>query len=387
VSHDGTRPRIVYWNNIPSPYAVARLNAVVARGNLAIEGWFCARTEADRSWAIHEAEFRFPWRYLPGGEVRLPGSRAHYFNIPTGLISRNRPDLLVSLYAEPAFIAGWWAARTAGVRVAFRYLPVFGNVASRSGLGERFKRELFTRTDGFKTSGPAGRAALETYGVDPRRIHYVTQSIDVAHWESSRLRWQSQRDQLRRDFGAIGTTFLYVGRLRREKGVDDLLAAYGQLADLDTTLLLAGDGEDEPIYRALVAEHGLRNVRFLGFLDHDQLPRAYAAADALVLPTLLDRHGLVVEEAMASGIPVISTEAAGDVRLRVPEGVAGFVVAVADPRVFADRMRTIAMDPPAAKRMGIAAMALASARGNDQYAVDFELFVERVLAMPRARST
>ena len=62
-------PRVVYWNNIPSPYAVARLNAVAERGNLTLEAWFCARTEPNRSWAICEEEFRFPWRYLPGGPI------------------------------------------------------------------------------------------------------------------------------------------------------------------------------------------------------------------------------------------------------------------------------------------------------------------------------
>jgi glycosyltransferase involved in cell wall biosynthesis len=375
---------VVYWNNIPSPYAVARLNAVAARGNAALEVWFCSRTEPDRSWAVSEDEFHFPWRYLPGGRVRVPGFGAHYYNLPTGLLTRDRPDLLVSLYAEPAFVAGWWAARTAGTRVAFRYLPTFDSWVPRSPLNERVKRALFTRTDGFKTSGPAGRAALEAYGVDPERIHTVTQSIDVEHWHVGRQQWRPQRDQLRAEFGAAGTTFLYVGRLWRGKGVDDLFAAFERLADLDTSLLIAGDGVDELAFRALVRERGLRNVRFLGFRDHDDLARVYAAADVLVFPTLGDPHGLVVEEAMASGLPVISSEAAGDIRLRVPDGVAGFVVRPADPELLADRMRRIAMDPGATRRMGEAAVEIASARGHDRYADDFERFVERVLMMPRA---
>lgn len=379
-----TPPRVVYWNNIPSPYAVARLNAVAARGNVALEVWLCSRTEPDRSWAVSENEFLFPWRYLPGGRIRVPGLGAHYYNLPVGLLMRDRPDLLVSLYAEPAFVAGWWAARTAGIRVAFRYLPTFDAWVPRSRAKERLKRELFTRTDGFKTSGPAGRTALEAYGVDPARIHQVTQSIDVEHWQSGRERWRPDRERLRANFGAAGTTFLYVGRLWRGKGVDDLLAAYERLADLDTSLLIAGDGVDESDFRARARERGLRNVRFLGFKDHDELPRVYAAADALVFPTLGDPHGLVVEEAMASGLPVISSEAAGDIRFRVPEGVAGFIVPPANSKLLADRMRIIAVDPNGTRRMGEAAVAIASTRGHDRYADDFERFVERVLMMPRA---
>lgn len=375
-----TRPRVVYWNNIPSPYAVARLNAVAVRGNVSLQVWFCSRTEPDRSWAVREEAFRFSWRYLPGGRIR-----GHYYNLPVGLLTRDRPDLLVSLYAEPTFVAGWWAARTAGIRVAFRYLPTFDSWVPRSPLKERLKRALFTRADGFKTPGPAGRAALEAYGVDPERIHTVTQSIDVEHWQEGRERSRPHRDQLRAEFGALGTTYLYVGRLWRGKGVDDLLAAYERLADFDTSLLIAGDGVDDLAFRALARERGLRNVRFLGFRDHDDLPRVYAAADALVFPTLGDPNGLVVEEAMASGLPVISSEAAGDIRLRVPEGVAGFVVPPANPQLLADRMRIIALDPSGTRTMGEAAAVIASARAHDRYADDFERFVERVLTMPRTR--
>ena len=315
----------------------------------------------------------------------MPGLGQRYFNLPLGLLSRDRPDLLVSLYAEPTFVAGWWAARTAGIRVAFRYLPTFDSWVTRSPLNERLKRALFRRTDGFKTPGPAGRIALEAYGVDPERIHTVTQSIDVEHWRAGRERWSPEREKLRAELGAVGTTFVYVGRLWNGKGIDCLLAAYKGLADLDTSLLIAGDGVDELALRSLARELGLRNVRFLGFKDHDELPRVYAAADVLVFPTLGDPHGLVVEEAMASGLPVISSEAAGDIRLRVPEGIAGFVVAPADAGVLADRMRKVAEDRKAVEQMGKAAAEIASARGHDHYADDFERFVERVLAMPRAR--
>jgi glycosyltransferase involved in cell wall biosynthesis len=375
----------VYWNNIPSPYAVARLTAVAARGNVALEAWFCSRTEPDRSWAVREEEFNFAWRYLPGGRIRVPGLGNHYFNLPIGLVTRDRPDLLVSLYAEPAFIAGWWAARTAGIRVAFRYLPTFDSWIRRSRLKEGLKRALFQGTDGFKTPGPAGRTALEGYGVAPERIHTVTQSIDVDHWRAGREQWRPQRDKLREEFGATGTAFVYVGRLWRGKGVDDLLAAHERLADIDTSLLIVGDGVDEPAFRAMVRERGLRNVQFLGFMDHDELPRVYAAADALVFPTLGDPHGLVVEEAMASGLPVISSDAAGDIMLRVPDGVAGFVFTRGDHAMLAARMRMLAESQKDAVRMGNAAAAIAAMRGHDRYADDFERMVERVLTMPRAR--
>ena len=76
----------------------------------------------------------------------------------------------------------------------------------------------------------------------------------------------------------------------------------------------------------ICAERGIRNVIFAGFFQKAELPRLYAAADVFVFPTLGDPYGLVVDEAMACSLPIISTSAAGEIRDRVESGVNGFVV-------------------------------------------------------------
>ncbi len=376
---------VVYWNNIPSPYFVERLNAVADRGNLDVEAWFCERLEPDRSWAIHESTFRFRYRYLPGGPVSLPGHGRHHLNAPLRLLGRSRPDLLVSLYAEPTFLLGWWLARTAGIRTAFRVLPTYDAWVRRTSTKERVKRWAFSRVDGVKVPGPDGAAFATRYGVPPDRIHVVRQSVDVQHWEHGRTRWLPERDRIRHELNLSGCVFIYVGRLWRGKGLDDLLAAYGALVGLgvDTSLLLVGDGKDEARYRQMVHERGLRGVVFAGFVQQDELPRLYAAADVLVFPTLGDPNGLVVEEAMASHLPVISSDSAGDIRSRLPEGVAGHVVPTRDAVLLGDRMAGLAKDPQRRAQMAEAAASIAAAKSHEAYAEDFERFVEGVLSMPR----
>jgi glycosyltransferase involved in cell wall biosynthesis len=214
----------------------------------------------------------------------------------------------------------------------------------------------------------------------------VRQSVDVQHWEQGHTRWLSERDRVRDELRLSGCVFIYVGRLVREKGLDYLLEAYGALAGLgvETSLLLVGDGKDEVRYRQMVHERGLRGVVYAGFVQQDELPRLYAAADVLVFPTLGDRNGLVVEEAMASHLPVISSDWAGDIRSRLPEDVAGHVVPSRDAGLLGDRMAGLAKDPQRRARMGEAAASLVAAKSHEGYAEDFERFVERVLAMPRA---
>jgi glycosyltransferase involved in cell wall biosynthesis len=358
------KPKVVYWNNMPSPYFVERLNAVADRGNVDVEGWFCERLEPDRSWTVDESAFRFRYRYLPGGTVSLPRLGRHRLNAPLPLIGRSRPDLLVSLYSEPTFLLGWWLARTAGVRTAFRVLPTYDAWIRRTSTKERMKHWAFSRVDGVKV---------------------VRQSVDVSHWENGHIKWLPERELVRRELHLSGCVFICVGRLWRGKGLDDLFDAYGALEGQGSavSLLLVGDGTDEARYRQLVQDRGLRGVVFAGFLQQDELPRLYAAADVLVFPTLGDPNGLVVEEAMASHLPVISSNSAGDIQTRLPEGVAGHVVPTRDAVSLRERMADLAKDPKLRAQMGEAAASIVAAKGHEGYAEDFERFVEGVLHMPR----
>ena len=157
-----------------------------------------------------------------------------------------------------------------------------------------------------------------------------------------------------------GCAFIYVGRIWSGKGLDTLLSAYRKVRSvhLDVSLLLVGDGPEQ---RRLQAENGgLSGVVWAGFVQPAHLPGIYSIADVMVFPTLGDANGLVVEEAMAAGLPVISTSAAGDIRARVPEGVAGYVVPPADPDALATRMIELARTPDLRAAMGDAGQQIAS---------------------------
>ena len=98
-------PYVVYWNNIPSPYMVERFNALADRGSLQFEAWFNDRLDSERSWDIDESSWHFRYRYLP--KTSFAG---HTFHWPLPHFGQ-RPDVLISLYAEPIFLIGWWMAR------------------------------------------------------------------------------------------------------------------------------------------------------------------------------------------------------------------------------------------------------------------------------------
>jgi len=374
------RPRVIYWNNIPAPYMVERFNAIIKRGNIDLEVWFGARTKRGRSWTIDESAWEFPHRYLP-----RVGIGRHRLSLPTLALTARRPDLLVSLYATPSFLLGlriaWWR----GWRTALWVEVTFDSWIRRRRWKEALKRAVFQRVDGIITPGQDGRAFAMRYGVASERIHIARHVVDADHFASQTAAARPTRNKIRSDLGVSGVVFVYVGRLWWVKGTGPLLAAYQAVADElpnDTSLLLVGDGPDEARI-ARMAMSGDLHVKLAGFHQKAELPRMYAAGDVFVFPSLGDTYGLVVDEAMAAGLPIISTTAAGEIAERVLDGVNGYLVPPNDPEALAAAMQRLAADPALRDQMGARSAELIAPYTPDRWAEAFEVAVRGILASPR----
>ena len=163
---------------------------------------------------------------------------------------------------------------------------------------------------------------------------------------------------------AVGEGVLYVGRLTPHKGVDVLLSALPAGARL---LVAGSEGHDsrppESGYPRLLRQLAAgRRVEFLGPVSETELPRLYASARVLVLPSVhrtcygrrvevSELLGLVAIEAMAAGIPVVASRLGGLPEV-VEDGVTGFLVTPGDPQELGDRLRQLLADPGLAHSMG-----------------------------------
>jgi glycosyltransferase involved in cell wall biosynthesis len=356
---------------------VERFNVVAARGNLHFEAWFNERTEPDRSWDVDESDWQFRARYLPA--VTVAGRR---LSLPSPLFGRDLPDLLVSLYAEPSFLFGWMLARQRGIRTAFWTEVTFDRWVTRRPLKETLKRRIFPRVDGVITVGKDGRRFARRYGAPDERIFYAPHVIDVEHFARGRATALPDRDRVRDRLGLRGVTFIYVGRLWWGKGLDTLIDAFGTLqrrVEGEISLLLVGDGPEEAHLRRRCLAEGLRNVVITGFKQKRDLPALYAAADVFVFPTLGDPYGLVVDEAMACSLPVISTSAAGEIRDRVADGVNGFIVPPGNSAALLDRMERLVHGQAMRARMADASRQKIEGRTPERWAKEFEYAVDQIL--------
>ena len=363
------RPYVVYWNNIPTPYTIVRFAELARRETMDFEAWFTFQRWHDRDWELEGLD-AFPHRFLPS--VR---SRAY----PAPLLERRVPDVLVSQYGWPWFVAGWAIAKARRVHHLLECEITFDSWAERRWWKEVAKKAMFRSVDGAVTFGAQGAAYARRLGARADRIHRIDHVLDVDRFV--RASDATDREAVRERLGLRGTTFAYVGRLWWGKGLGTLLDAYERLdAGDEASLLLVGSGPEEEALRRTVTERGLANVTFAGFRQQAELPHLYAASDVLVFPTLGDPWGLVVEEAMAAGLPVVSSRSAGEISDRIREGQTGLIVRAGDPVALAERLRMFVDDPPLAASMGAAARESVLWRTPKLWSDEFEAMVHAVLA-------
>lgn len=149
-----------------------------------------------------------------------------------------------------------------------------------------------------------------------------------------------------------GRVVLWVNRLDPQKGFSVALGAFGRMARAndDLTLVVAGDGPERDLERALPSELRDRIV-MLGNVPHDTLPGYFAAADAFISPaTGQESFGIVLIEAMAAGAPVVASDIPG-YREVVTSGENGLLVPSGSAEALADAVGAVLADPKLSKRL------------------------------------
>jgi glycosyltransferase involved in cell wall biosynthesis len=263
---------------------------------------------------------------------------------------RARVPLLLwaSLWAHPRSVAH-----------ALSYLPL---------------RRLYRSADAVVTYGPHVSEYLRARGA--RNVHVAPQSVDNGFWSSRLLAtpsvagWPAQ----------AGTKFLFVGRPAPEKGLPVLIDAWraAGLRPPDGVLVLVGAGAGLDS----IATAGQLRLEDAGIVGLDavgpaELRDMYAAADVLVLPSIPTRTfrepwGLVVNEAMNRGLPVIASDAVGAVAGGlVRDGSNGLVVPAGDSDALAAAIGRLAGDPALRARLGQAAAEDVRAYSHDAWAQGF----------------
>jgi len=326
--------RLVIVTEIIAPYRIPVFNALAARADIDLHVIFLAETDPGlRQWQVYKDEIRFSSEVLRSSRWRLGRAHLLWTRGTRTALERARPEVVVC--GGYNYFAMWQAQRWARRRgVPFLLWSESNAADARSRLPwvESAKRRFVSACDGYVVPGRTAGDYLRTFGVETTKIFTAPNAVDVDRYaRGAEAALGDPRARAR--LGLPARYLLFVGRFVRSKGVLDLLSAYATLPEETRQavgLVLAGDGEERDALHRSARAIRPGEILFPGFLQRDELPGYYALADMLVFPTRSDPWGLVVNEAMACGLPVIVTEVAGCVADLVTEGENGLVVRPGD---------------------------------------------------------
>lgn len=372
----GEVPRIVFCTDTYPP----QVNGVSVVTALSVAGM------QERGWEVSVVAPRYP---KPYGEafatdaaelsavrehVRVPSIAlaaypdirlaAPLYPLIARAMDRIRPHLV---HCETEFLLGR-LGQIAALRRRFpvvssyhtdfgRYTESYGVPWTRNAVTRYIARFHRRSRRVYTPSEPARRDLL---GMGVRNVEVWGRGVDARQFAPSR-----RDDAVRRRLG-IGDTFmfLHVGRLAPEKSVELVIDAYARFraagVDRPSALVIAGDGPAAADLRRRA--EGVAGVHFLGNLErHSVLPPLYASADAFVYASETETLGLVVLEAMASGLPVIAAPAGG-VADNLRDEVNGLAFAPGDVAAMTRAMQRLAGDEALRLRLSAGARTWAEAK-------------------------
>ena len=342
--------RVLFLTNYPSPYRVHFFDALAKHMDVTV--LFTDRAEKKKhrnSQWYTQGDGSF--RAVQLKETLSVGSNGLCLEVLKWL-KKEAGHIIICGYSNPTMILAMAYLRLRGIPF---YMEVDGGLVRQEGKLKYFiKKRLVCLAKQWLSTGEHTSRYLIHYGAKKEKIRcYPFSSLfekDILPETVS----QEKKEALRMMLGVREKHMvLAIGQFIHRKGFDVLLQA-ASTVEADTGIYIVG-GTPTDEYRIQREKLGLTNVHFLEFQQKDRLELLYKAADLFVLPTREDIWGLVINEAMAYGLPVITTDRCVAGLELVEDGVNGYLVPVGDADALAEKMNAVLKADRAA--MGAASLA------------------------------
>jgi glycosyltransferase involved in cell wall biosynthesis len=364
------------------PYHIARLNASSAEAD--VLGVEFAAESGDYSWLRTSAAVRFRRCTLfadgPSHECSTQVLRARLHQS----LRDFRPDVVAipGWSGRLAFEALAWCRRNSVPAIAMSESTAADQ--ARWWWREAVKRRCLTLFDAGLAGGPPQRDYLVQLGMRPGQVFLGYDAVDNEYFSCGAAAARSSAAAVRAKLNLPSRYFLASARFIAKKNLHNLLHAHAQYRErvasassarsggssVPWSLVILGDG---PLRHGLQATRDLLGlnsyVHFPGFLQYEELPNYFGLAGAFIHPSLVEQWGLVVNEAMASGLPVLASQRCGCVPTLLREGVNGFTFDPSSIDEMADAMLRISTMPePERLQFGRASESIVSDVGPEQFA-------------------
>ena len=323
--------KVLYLTTVPTPYKVAFFEELGKLCDLTVLFENKQVSYREKSWMVNDFH-NFTAIFLRGFNIKDKKISVEAIRI---IKNRNYDRVIIGCYSTiTQMIAQKYMIDH---KIPFIHSSDGGMIKEDSALQKKLKSYFIKNASAWLGTGKVTTEYLEHYGAyENKIITYPFTSIyerDILPVPDSMVVKRQFRNQLKMYEDKI---VLSVGQLIHRKGIDILLKAASQLNNTGI-YIIGGTPSDE--YVELKRKYNANNIHFIGFKDKNELSKYYRAADVFVLPTREDIWGLVVNEAMSYGIPVVTTNKCVAGMEMVEQGVTGSIVEVENVNQLVEAVR------------------------------------------------
>jgi glycosyltransferase involved in cell wall biosynthesis len=378
--------RVAILSELPTPYRWPLFQRVATVPGLDVTILFYARSEADRDWGLEiEASSCPVVQFLPGRAFHVRRKRSLFFHWNSDIGQRLRKGrfdvVVVPGWSMPSSLVAMWTCRRA--RIPYVLFSETNDLSPRPAwlrwLKLRLLRPMVSGASAWLATGTLSARFLERHGARAAGIHRFANTPDVEALAAAVDARRSERGATRRLLGVPADVPLavFVGRLIGAKGVATLVRAQARVEAAGSSLwtVVVGDGAEGDSLRATARELSIRQMVFAGSRRPHELPAIWAASDLFVLPSFHEPWGVVVNEAMSAGLPVVLSDRVGAAGDLLQEGVTGRGFPAGDDQALANVLSDLARDHTRRGEMGGAARRLVGAWGYGPSVEGFEAAV------------
>jgi glycosyltransferase involved in cell wall biosynthesis len=295
------KPNVLFLTNLPAPYRIPIWNRMANKTNLKV-----VFTLSENNWRNWSPPSKVDWQFK---FLRLRCFRlGEYEFIPkfygVGHLLKNTQVVIVSSWEVPIYIHVILKAWRRKIPLVIMYYSHAYSQKYKSVLIAKIRSWIYNKADLVITFGSHSTSSVKAMGVADQKILSLFNPADVI--------WYHKHSTPKMKSENKGHRYLYVGQLIERKNVKSLIGAFSRIRKEFDTLTIVGDGEELINLRSLAEYNQISDfVRFLGQRNSVEIVQIYSQHNTLILPSVNEVWGLVVNEALSSGMHVVVSNKCG----------------------------------------------------------------------------
>lgn len=273
---------------------------------------YTACIEKNRRWKIDFGS-GYEYKVLKGFSI----NKKHInFGIVKEVLKRENKIFIIGGLENPSMLLAAFTCILCRKKYALLfdgYSKKLESLDKENKIKKVIKKYFIRRASAYLVSGEKAKNYFLYYGAEEKKMFCSYLTVDVEYFSKNSIISEERKKEYKEKLGLKEIVIICVARLVELKGIKELIDAFSELSSEYTniSLLLVGNEEEKNKFKDYVKLKGSNDIRFAGFIDYNSIPEYYAISDIFILPSKEEVWGLVINEAMACCLPIITTSITG----------------------------------------------------------------------------